>query len=107
MARQEIKLELLIGKRVYSLNGRAIGRIEEARAEVQNENAWVTEFLIGAYALFERLSAWEIGRTILGLFGSRIKSGYQVRWDQIDLSNPERPQLTCKMSQLSSIEQTD
>jgi hypothetical protein len=104
MARQEIHLELLVGRRVYALNGRAIGRLEEARAEVHQGNASVTEFLVGTYGVFERFAAWEIGRTILSLFGSLIKGGYAVKWNQIDLTAPERLQLTCKVSDLSPLE---
>src|SRR4051794_257365 len=101
MASREVHLELLLGKRVYALNGRAVGRIEEARAELHDGSGSVNEFLIGTYSFFERLSAWEIGRAILGVFGSSLKSGYRVRWDQIDFRNPQRPSLTCDVSDLS------
>jgi sporulation protein YlmC with PRC-barrel domain len=104
MARQEIHLELLLGKRVYALNGRAIGRLEEVRAELHQGTASVNEFLVGSYAIFERLSAWEIGRAVLGLFGSVIKSGYRIRWNQIDFTDPEHPKLTCQVSELRSLE---
>jgi sporulation protein YlmC with PRC-barrel domain len=101
MARQEIHIERLLGKQVYTLNGRAIGRLEEVRADLNQGVASVKEFEVGAYAIFERLSAWEIGRAILGLFGSRTKSGYSVKWHQLDLSDPERPKLTCAVTELS------
>jgi sporulation protein YlmC with PRC-barrel domain len=104
MARQEIHLELLLGKRVYALNGRAIGRLEEVCAEQYQGAASVNEFLVGKYAIFERLSAWEIGRAVLGLFGSAVKSGYRIRWDQIDFTDAERPKLTCQVSELLSLE---
>jgi sporulation protein YlmC with PRC-barrel domain len=104
MSRQEIHLELMLGKRVYALNGRNIGRLEEVCAEVHEGVATVEKFLVGTYAICERLSAWEIGRTIMGLLGSRIKSGYCVRWDQIDLSDPKRLKLTCQVSELSPLE---
>jgi sporulation protein YlmC with PRC-barrel domain len=104
MARQEIQLELLLGKRVYALDGRAIGRLEEVRADVHQGVATVNEFLVGTYAIFERLSAWELGRAILGLFGSLVKSGYSVKWNQIDFADPEHPKLTCHVSELVPIE---
>jgi sporulation protein YlmC with PRC-barrel domain len=104
MARQEIHLELLLGKRVYALNGRAIGRLEEVCAAPHQGTASVDEFLVGKYAIFERLSAWEIGRAVLGLFGSVIKSGYRIRWDQIDFTDPERPKITCHVSELAPLE---
>jgi sporulation protein YlmC with PRC-barrel domain len=104
MTRQEIHLELLMGKRVYALNGRAIGRLEEVRAEIHDGVASVTEFEVGTYALFERLSALEMGRAILSLFGSWIKSGYSVKWNQIDFADPDRPKLTCSVSELTPLE---
>jgi sporulation protein YlmC with PRC-barrel domain len=103
MARQEIHLELLLGKRVYALNGRSIGRLEEVSVELQQGIATVNEFEVGTYALFDRLGAWQIGRAVLGLFGSLIKSGYSVKWDQLDLSDPERPKLTCSVNELSPL----
>ncbi|MDQ1640578.1 MAG: hypothetical protein QOF62_3917 [Pyrinomonadaceae bacterium] len=103
MARQKIHLELLLGKRVYALNGRSIGRLEEVCVQVHEGAAAVNEFEVGTYALFERLSAWQIGRAILGLFGSIIKSGYSVKWNQLDLSDAERPKLTCSVNELAPL----
>jgi hypothetical protein len=79
-------------------------RLEEVCAEVNQGTASVNEFLVGKYAIFERLSAWEIGRAVLELFGSWIKSGYRIRWDQIDFTDPERPKLTCQVSELAPLE---
>ncbi|HEV7745212.1 MAG TPA: hypothetical protein VGO56_09475 [Pyrinomonadaceae bacterium] len=104
MSTQEIHLELLIGKQVYSLNGRAVGRLEEVCADLQRGVAYVTEFEVGTYAILERLAAWEIGRTILGLFGSLIKGGYRIKWNQLDFTDPERPKLTCPVSELLPLE---
>ncbi|HBB87645.1 MAG TPA: hypothetical protein DC047_08535 [Blastocatellia bacterium] len=103
MARQEIHLELLLGKQVYALNGRAIGRLEEVCVDLKEGIATVNEFEVGTYALFERLSAWQIGRAVLGLFGSLNKSGYSVKWNQLDLNDPERPKLTCPVNELSPL----
>jgi hypothetical protein len=77
--------------------------MEEVRAELHEGVASVNEFLVGTYAIFERLSAWEIGRSILGLVGSSLKSGYSVGWDQIDFTDPERPKLTCPVNELSPL----
>ncbi len=105
MARKEVHIELLLGKPVYALNGRQIGRLEEVRAEIDSGEAFVNEFLIGTYAVFERLAAWEIGRTFLGLFGSLLKTGHSIRWDQLDLSDPKHLRLTCEVSDLSLIKE--
>jgi hypothetical protein len=101
MKRQEIHLELLIGKRVFALNGHSVGRLEEVRAELSDRGScFVSEFLIGSYAFLERLAAWQIGRAILRTLHVRRKQGYRVRWEQLDLSNPRRPQLACEVDEL-------
>lgn len=101
MKRQEIHLELLLGKRVFALNGKPIGRLEEVRAELNARgHCFVTEFLIGSYAFLERLSAWRMGRAILRTLHVRRKEGYRVRWEQLDLSDPRRPTLMCEVNDL-------
>ena len=101
MATREIHLELLIGKRVFALNGQSIGRLEEVRAELNNRGScFVTEFLVGSYAVLERLAALKIGRAMLRVLRLRKSEGYRIRWDQIDLSDPRRPQLACEVDEL-------
>ena len=101
MAKQEIHVERLIGKRVYALNGRSIGRLQEMRAEMERNQCYVQEFLVGSYAMFERLSALSLGRTLLALFGlGKGRNGYRVPWSELDLSDPEHPRLRCKVSEL-------
>jgi sporulation protein YlmC with PRC-barrel domain len=101
MKQQEIHLELLIGKRVFALNGRSIGRLEEVRAELNARGyCFVTEFLIGSYAFLERLAAWRMGRALMRTLHLRRKEGYRVRWEQLDLSDPQRPQLLCEVGEL-------
>jgi sporulation protein YlmC with PRC-barrel domain len=103
MKRQEVHLELLIGKRVFALNGQSVGRLEEVRAELNNREAcFVTEFLIGSYAILERLSVWRIGRAILRTLHVR-KQGYRISWEQLDLSDPQRPQLKCEVDELATL----
>ena len=101
MKQQEIHLELLIGKRVFALNGRSIGRLEEVRAELNARGyCFVTEFLIGSYAFLERLAAWRMGRALMRTLHLRRKEGYRVRWEQLDLSDPQRPRLLCEVGEL-------
>lgn len=106
MAAREIHIEDLLSRRVYALNGKAIGRIEEVRADVQRGECVVTEYLIGVYALFERLAAWRVGRSILRTLGARRKGGgYRVEWNQLDLTDPERPRLLCPVTALALIDE--
>ena len=104
MKRQELHLELLIGKRVFALNGQSVGRLEEVRAELNARGyCFVTEFLIGSYAFLERLAAWRMGRALMRTLHLRRKSGYRVRWEQLDLSDPRRPRLACEVEELAPL----
>lgn len=107
MASREINLELLLGCRVFAKSGRAVGRVEEVRAEVERGECVVTEFHVGNYAVFERLSAYSIGRTILRLFGAtRAGGGYRVPWDVLDLSDAARPRLLCSTKELKKLSES-
>jgi hypothetical protein len=100
MAKQQIHAELLLGQKVFALNGRSIGRLEEIRTAKSGGHYFVSEFLVGEYAVFERLSAWSIGRALLHIFGAKREEGYRIRWDQLDLSDPRRPRLLCDVDEL-------
>jgi len=99
MSRQLIHVELLLGEKVFALNGLPIGRLEEVRTEMNKGHLFVSEFLVGKYALLERLAAWRIGRALLRVFGKK-RDGYRVRWDQMDLSDPEHPRVLCDVDEL-------
>ena len=104
MATCEIHLELLLGKQVLDSTGKAVGRIEEVRAQQQGDEWVIQEYLVGSAALLERFSAWTIGLGILHLLGARkIHGGYRVPWDKLDLANPEQPRLRCTLGELKEI----
>ncbi len=101
---QELHLELLLGQRVYDSTARAIGRVEEVRAEPDGEDWVIQEYLIGTAAVLERLSAWAIGIRLLRMLGARkIYEGYCVPWDKLDLSDPQRPRLCCTLDELKQL----
>ena len=60
----------------------------------------VTEFLVGGYGMLERLgmlterSALKVVRWALRRRRGAGGPGYSVRWDQMDLGDPERPVTT-------------
>jgi len=95
--RREIRLDRLLGREVLAANNRPIGRLEECRAEVTGTTCAVSEYVIGMTGLAERLG---IGLKLL--FG-KASHGYVARWDQIDISDPERPRLTCAVSELREL----
>lgn len=98
--RHEVHVELLLGEKVFGLNGQSIGRLEDIRTEVNRGHYFVSEFLVGSYAVLERLAAWRIGRSILRVLKAKKKEGYRVRWDQLDLTDPQRPRLLCGVDDL-------
>jgi hypothetical protein len=96
--RNELRADLLLGTKVRSLDGATVGRIEELRAEREHSYWVVTEFHLGPTALIERLAVRHLGWTLPG----RVH-GYRVRWDQIDLTDPDHPRLTCATDDLEHI----
>ena len=98
--RHEVHVELLLGEKVLAMNGQPIGRLEDIRTEVNRGHYFVSEFLVGSYAMLERLAAWRIGRAVLLVLWAKKKQGYRVRWDQLDLTDPERLRLLCEVDDL-------
>jgi len=88
-----IHLEDLLGRGVLAEDGRRVGRIEEIRAERRGDDYEVTEYLLGPGALVERLS---IVHRLLG----RQPRMSVARWNQIDITAPGRPRLTCPFDEL-------
>jgi len=90
-----LRLDRLVGREVYTGNNRRLGRLEEFRAERRGDDWVIREYVVGTAGLLERLGLGV--RLILGINRS---DGYVVRWDQLDLSEPTRPRLTCSMEDL-------
>ena len=92
-----IHFELILNRRVIGLDGKSVGRIEEAIMERDGE---VREFHIGRAAFLERLAA-----SAVSVIGGNLKTkGYAAGWEQIDLSDPKRPRLLCDVSELRLLE---
>jgi hypothetical protein len=97
-----VNLEHLAGRRVLSQGGRSIGHIEEIIADQDGDDLVVTEFHVGIFAAFERLSASTIGTALLDFFALRRREGlYRIPWDKLDISDPTRPRLLCSEQELS------
>ncbi len=91
----ELRLDLLLGRKVLTANNRVLGRIEEFVAEKRNGTWEVLTFIVGPIGLIERLG---IGLRLV--IGTARPHGYAVQWDQLDLTNARRPRLTCPVDQL-------
>jgi sporulation protein YlmC with PRC-barrel domain len=104
MTKNEVKLELLLGRRVVDINGARAGRIEEVLADSDGDQLLVTHYLVGRYGLFERFSILHVGVGLLRYLGSRAQSAHphRIPWDKMDLSEPEHPRLTCSIDELKS-----
>jgi hypothetical protein len=100
MTKRQLHVELVLGQKVFGMNGVSIGRLEEIRTESDRGHFYVSEFLVGNYAVLERLAAWRIGRAVLRVVGAQRKEGYRIRWDQLDLSDPQRLRLMCEVDEL-------
>ena len=103
MAHQEIRVEALLSRRVRALNGRVIGRIEELRAEPRGRHTVVVEYLLGPAGLLERLSVSISWLPLPRQFAGKRASRYRVGWQQMDLSDAERPRLRCSVDELERV----
>ncbi len=97
----EIEVERLVGKKVHDVDGMNVGRIEEIRVEQDEKALLVESYLIGASALVERLSARTLVRPIRRFLRARhVYSVYEVPWQDMDLTDPERPVLRVGIREL-------
>jgi hypothetical protein len=94
---RELRLDRLLGRQIVGRNNRPAGRLEEFRAEMRGNGCVITEFVIGGAGLVERL-----GVGVKLLFG-RSRGGHVARCDQVDLSDPDRPRLTCSFEELRKL----
>ena len=90
-----VRLEDLLGARVVGVDGRRVGRIEEVCVARREGEYQVMEYLLGAGAVLER---WSCAENLFGFKGRKLT----VRWDQIDISNPARPRLTCPLDEIET-----
>ena len=101
--KNEVKLELLLGRRVVDSDGEGVGLIEEVLADRNGDELLVTHYLVGRYGLFERFSIYHVGIGVLRYLGSRAQSAHphRIPWDKLDLSDPHHPRLTCPINELN------
>ena len=93
----ELRVDRLLGRKVLASNNQPVGRLEEFRVDTRGREQVITEYIIGAAGLLERL-----GVGVRLLFGWKV-GGYIARWDQLDIRDPERPRLTCRLDELQRI----
>jgi hypothetical protein len=96
MKDDELFLDQLLGRMVVTANNVPVGRLEELRSERRGDYFDIVAFVIGAEGLMERLN---VG--LQALFGRR-RGGKVARCDQIDISDPRHPRLTCSLEDLGT-----
>ncbi len=92
---RELRVERLLGRKVWSANHRAVGRLEEIRAVRHGSGCTVTQYVIGFAGALERL-----GLGIRLLLGHKIGGGLIAEWTQLDIAAPHGPTLTCPAADL-------
>lgn len=100
--KSDVRLELLLNRRVVDANGVKVGRIEEVLAERHGDELLVSQYLVGIDGLFRSLSIRHFGAGVLRFLGARASSTkpHRIPWDKLDLSDPEHPRLTCGIKDL-------
>ena len=88
MSGRRIRLDDLIGRVIRDASGRAVGRIHDMTVEERNGELVVVDYRIGSEAFLRRIGVNAL--RLVGLGGGRPR---RLRWDRVDLSDPERPTL--------------
>ena len=95
MSGREVRAELLLGRKVLGPGGRVDAHIEEIVLEPRGEDYVVREYLSGPEGFLEEIFDFAAGVPLLRsipLLGRRIRRR-PIRWEWLDLSEPERPRL--------------
>jgi hypothetical protein len=101
---RSINLELLLHREVKDPSGRRAGRIEEIRARRDGEEIVVEAYHLGPQALLERLAAPVMRLRLFRALGVHTHShGRRAQWDQMDLSDPDKPVLRCPVDELAKL----
>ena len=100
----EIRLELLLDRRVVDQDGRTVGRVQEIMAERDETGGWVVrEVLVGPLALFRRLATPRLYQAFRQLFKRSGVAGYRIPWNRIDLTDPRVVRLRCSIEDLQEL----
>jgi hypothetical protein len=95
MSAREVRAELLLGRKVLGPGGRVDARIEEIVLEPRGEDYVVREYLSGPEGFLEEILDFAVDVPLLRaipFLGRRIRRR-PIRWDWLDLSDPDRPEL--------------
>lgn len=91
-ASREFHVEDLVGRPVTDREGRRMGRVSEIRVERIGGALEITGLLIGPWGWIERFAMQKVWRH---------GHGWLARWDQVDFTDFEHPQLAVPRSALA------
>jgi len=100
---REARVEELVGRRLCDVDGRKIGRIGEIVAERRDTGWVVVEVHVGPGALLERLVELSTLVPVLGAL-PRLRKRYRVPWQQLDLTDPDRPRAFVRHTDLKRLD---
>jgi sporulation protein YlmC with PRC-barrel domain len=100
MKSRRIHAEYLLGRVVYDTDGRKVGRIEEIEAEETRDGCYVSCFVLGEKGLLERLSTHVAPLFFGAVTAKGEQRGLGIPWEKMDISNPKRPRLRCRKTEL-------
>jgi hypothetical protein len=101
MKNRRIHAEHLVGRTVHDINDEKVGRIEEIEVETTGRSCYVNGFVLGEAGLLRRLSIRGIGPLFFRSLAAKGRtSSRTVPWEKLDISNPRKPKLRCRKSEL-------
>lgn len=98
----ELRIELLVGRKIVDAAGKKLGHIQEVIAEYRGGEMVVTEVHVGRAGFAERFSLKSASQIFTAAMGGRTRSQHpsRFRWEDVDFSDPDRPRLKLAAKEL-------
>jgi hypothetical protein len=105
MSASEVCLHHLIGRKVFDADGEKVGRLEDMRVEIEllpdGNDYVVVEYHVGVYGALEALAGGRFAQHVLQRLGRLTRyRRHVIPWSWMDVSDPERPTVTRRRSEL-------
>ena len=101
MKTRRVHAEHLVGRTVHDIDNERVGRIEEIEVETTGRSCYVNGFVLGEAGLLKRLSIRGIGLLFFRSLAPKGRTSSRiVPWEKLDISNPRKPKLRCRISEL-------
>jgi sporulation protein YlmC with PRC-barrel domain len=100
VSERELRIERLVGRRVWDGQGRSLGRIEDLICEIElgegRSDYMVRSFCVGSFGALDALTGSTASRRFLQTLLRGVGyARYEIPWERMDLSDPERPRVNC------------